>query len=68
MSAKLLPDILPLLREGESVSACLTPEQIARAVREAREWYGIELRVEPQMRVWLTVTARGSETDRSGRD
>lgn len=58
MSVELLPDLLPLLRVGETISARLTPEQLKRAIREADTRFGLTLAVEPEQHYWLTVTAK----------
>ena len=57
MSADLLPDVLPMLRCGETISARLTPEQLDRAIREAESRYGLRFKVEPARHYWLTVEA-----------
>ncbi len=58
MSAELLPDSLPLLRVGETISARLTPDQLHRALKEAESRFGLVFRVEPERHYWLTVTER----------
>jgi len=57
MSVELLPDGLPLLRVGETINARLTPDQLTRAIQEAKSRYGITFIVEPAQHYWLTVSA-----------
>lgn len=58
MSSELLPDNWTLLRVGETINARLTPEQLDRAIHEAKVRYGITFAVEPQQHYWLTVVSR----------